>query len=351
MPERGSTQTTDFTPSAQTAAAAAEGSAAAAAGAGTSRTFPSSASSSSHASSSSVSHNRTATSQENDTEPDPDADFRFPGRKHERDLSMGSPSSSRFLHHGHNSLGSIAPLVSKLSSEPPSEGLPPPPPSSSSSSSNPRKMNSRGMRLGAQLRKPGSSSAETGAAPTFGTTGLSEYLVRPSTKSSVSTVDSTLSSTSGVLSEESTDDGMSEYMRGRGRTIPTAGASTAASITTTASAAESSSPNAPLGENISSSKSGLSQQAAATSSTMSSTDSSTSTSAGAGPTPTRPPRKLGGRVAALAAKLSGNDLASAVVAAAPSLPSPTRANALGSGSRSQSSGPETISSASSSPAL
>ncbi|KAE8210599.1 hypothetical protein CF327_g5548 [Tilletia walkeri] len=355
MPERGSTQTTDFTPSVQTAAESAEGSAAAAAaaGAGSSRTFPSSASSSSHASSSSVSHDRTATSQENDTEPDPDADFRFPGRKHERDLSMGSPSSSRFLHHGHNSLGSIAPLVSKLSSEPPSEGLPPPPPSSASSSSNPRKMNSRGMRLGAQLRKPGSSSAETGPAPTFGTTGLSEYLVRPSTKSSVSTVDSTLSSTSGVLSEESTDDGMSEYMRGRGRTIPTADASTAASITTTASAAESSSPNAPLGENISSSKSGLSQQATATPSTMSSTDSSTSTStsAGAGPTPTRPPRKLGGRVAALAAKLSGNDLASAVVAAAPSLPSPTRANALGSGSRSQSSGPETISSASSSPAL
>ncbi|CAD6890276.1 unnamed protein product [Tilletia controversa] len=312
----------------------------AAVAAGTTSTFSSSASSSSRSSS---------VSPENVTESHPNSEFRFPERKHQRDNSIGSPSSSRFLHHGHTRLESVAPLISKLASDPPSEGLPPPPPSSTTSK--PRKMNSRGMRLGAQLKKPGNSSIDTAGSSAFSITG---GLDRPSSKSSVSTVGSTIGSSSGTYEDDFiTDDGMGEsiapsasYLRGQGKNNSTGPA------TAPASASASPGRNALWGESMQASKSGSSLQTTPTvPGGASSTGSSTPNSVGAGPTPPRPPRKLGGRVAALAAKLSGNDLSSAVGATSPSLPSPTRANALGSASRLDSSGPEHSSFDSPQPAL
>ncbi|KAK0558498.1 hypothetical protein OC844_005106 [Tilletia horrida] len=300
------------------------------------RSFSSSSSSSSSHGSSGQQHTRT-TSSERDTE----TDFAFPGSKHERDFSLGSPSSSRFLHLGHNSLGSVGHVAGKPSQDRASGSTSPSrhmqSAAAAASGQAPRKINSRGMRLGAQLRKPGSSNGHTSEPAQPSSLAISGLSDRAEPKSSTSTFASTTDGSSGIP-EESADYGIgssSEASFPRGHSKGSSESAPDGVLSTTSTLASS---RGAAVEDSSSSKAGASAQPTSTATAAAAAAAAASqpaSSTNSGPTPPRPPRKLGGRVAALAAKLSGNDLASA---ARSPVPSPTRAVAGGPGHRQQSSG-------------
>ncbi|KAK0550932.1 hypothetical protein OC846_002674 [Tilletia horrida] len=243
---------------------------------------------------------------------------------HDREFQTGSPSSSRIIHDGHSGYGFASQQSAMTSTDPfvSSSGRPP----SLSAHSTQRKANSRGMRLGSQLRKPASSQSQ-GSEVAVATSD--RRAKRSMTDSSTSTGASAAESGSDRVLEEHVEENAvdSELVAGTSSAFVAEPAAEAPMTSAPASSSRSVSGTDGFGSgNIINTPSKLPALQPATTNSGSTSSATSPNPNGAGPTPPRPPRKLGGRVAALAAKLSGNELTSTTNAAAIPTPSPTRSN-------------------------